>query len=214
MTRETILQRILDGVIVPAVRVASATLALRAVAAIAKGGITTVELPVTIPDVFDAIRALRREYPELLIGAGTVLDETTAGAARLAGAQFIVSPSLHLPVITHCRRYSIPVLPGALTPTEILRAWDAGADMVKVFPASAMGGASYIKALLAPLPHVLFMPMGGVSLDTAAAYLQAGAKALGVGADLVDIAALEAGDDHTITERAKLYVKTVQAARQ
>jgi 2-dehydro-3-deoxyphosphogluconate aldolase / (4S)-4-hydroxy-2-oxoglutarate aldolase len=209
--RGTALREILHCRIVPAVRTPTPDLALQAVHAIAAGGITTLELPATVPDVLDVISTLRREMPDLVVGAGTILDEATCRAALLAGAQFIVSPSLGLPVIACCRRYSVPVLPGALTPTEIVAAWQAGADVIKVFPASAMGGASYIKSLRAPLPHIALMPMGGVTIETAPAYLQAGAVALGVGADLVDVAALAAGNDAAVTAKAKQYADLVQA---
>lgn len=204
------MQRIFHGMIVPAVRAPSGELTLRAVNAIVAGGITTIEIPVTVPDALRVINLLRQKFPDLLVGAGTVLDEATACAALMAGAQFIVSPSLHPQVIAFCKRYSIPTIPGAMTPTEVLAAWELGADMVKVFPASAMGGAGYIKALLAPLPQVRLMPMGGVNIETASDYLQSGAAALGVGADLVDIAALRSNNDDKITQKAQLYLAAVR----
>ena len=147
-------------------------------------------------------------------GAGTVLDAETARTCILAGAQFIVSPALNLETIALCRRYSVAVLPGALTPTEVVQAWTAGADFVKVFPAGALGGASYLKALKAPLPQIELVPTGGVSLKTAADFIKAGASALGVGADLVDVKALRAGQASVITERARQYVEIVREARQ
>jgi 2-dehydro-3-deoxyphosphogluconate aldolase/(4S)-4-hydroxy-2-oxoglutarate aldolase len=142
-----------------------------------------------------------------------VLDPETARACILAGAQFVVSPALNLETIALCKRYSIPVMPGALTPTEVITAWQAGADMVKVFPCGAVGGASYLKALKAPFPQVDLIPTGGVSLKTAADFLKAGASALGVGADLVDTAALKEGKASLLTEKAKQYVEAVKAAR-
>jgi 2-dehydro-3-deoxyphosphogluconate aldolase / (4S)-4-hydroxy-2-oxoglutarate aldolase len=148
-----------------------------------------------------------------VIGAGTVIDAETARACILAGAQFIVAPTTNADTIACCRRYSVPVLPGALTPTEVLAAWQAGADMVKVFPCSAVGGASYIKALKAPLPQVDLVPTGGVNLETAADFIKAGASALGLGADLVDLKALRAGQSSVVTERARKLVGIVQAAR-
>lgn len=214
MTHSEILQRIKLSGIVPAVRTTPPEHALRAVDAIAAGGITTLELPLTIPRALDVIRKLSASRSDLVIGAGTVLDEMSARMAILAGARFIVTPALNVDVITCCRRYGIPVIPGALTPTEILSAWQAGADVVKVFPASAMGGASYIKAVLAPLPQVELMPMGGVSIETAAAYLVAGSVALGVGADLVSAHALDNDDLQSITTKAREYVDIVRAHRE
>jgi 2-dehydro-3-deoxyphosphogluconate aldolase/(4S)-4-hydroxy-2-oxoglutarate aldolase len=142
-----------------------------------------------------------------------VLDPETARACILAGAQFIVSPSLNLDTIALCRRYSVPILPGALTPTEVVTAWQAGADAVKVFPCGAVGGASYIKALKAPLPQIELVPTGGVSLKTAADFIKAGSLALGVGADLVDVQAIREGKASVITERAREYVRIVKEAR-
>jgi 2-dehydro-3-deoxyphosphogluconate aldolase/(4S)-4-hydroxy-2-oxoglutarate aldolase len=148
--------------------------------------------------------------PNLLIGAGTVLDAETARLCILEGAAFVVSPTLNLKTIEMCHRYGVPVLPGALTPTEILTAWEAGADAVKVFPASALGGAKYLKSIKAPLPQVELVPTGGVSLATAAEFLEAGAFALGVGADLVNPKAIAEGHPETITENARKYLAIVQ----
>jgi 2-dehydro-3-deoxyphosphogluconate aldolase/(4S)-4-hydroxy-2-oxoglutarate aldolase len=168
----------------------------------------------TVPGALGAIEKVAASYgSEALVGAGTVLDAETARACILAGAQFIVSPSLDLETIACCRRYGIAVLPGALTPTEVVQAWAAGADFVKVFPAGALGGASYIKALKAPLPQIELVPTGGVSLKTAADFIKAGASALGVGADLVDIKALRDGKDSVITDRARQFVDIVREAR-
>src|ERR671929_1534667 len=138
---------------------------------------------------------------EVIVGAGTVLDGETARACILAGAQFVVSPSLDLETIAVCRRYGVAVMPGALTPTEVVQAWSAGADFVKVFPAGALGGARYIKALKAPLPQIELVPTGGVSLKTAAAFIRAGASALGVGTDLVDLKAIREGNAQLVTDR-------------
>ena len=149
----------------------------------------------------------RRLGDDTIIGAGTVLDADSARACVDAGARFIVSPSLDIPTIEACRRLGVPVFPGALTPTEIVTAWKAGADAVKVFPASAVGGAAYLKSLKAPLPHIELIPTGGVSLENAAAFIAAGAFALGVGADLVK------GDAAAITEKARRYVAAVASAR-
>jgi 2-dehydro-3-deoxyphosphogluconate aldolase/(4S)-4-hydroxy-2-oxoglutarate aldolase len=155
----------------------------------------------------------RRFGQSMLVGAGTVLDAKSAAACIAAGALFIISPSTELDVITHCNQAGVAVLPGALTPTEIVRAWRAGADMVKVFPCSALGGASYLKAVKAPLPHIELVPTGGVSLETAAAFIKAGAAALGVGGDLVDLEAVRSGNGAVIGERAQKYLAIVKEAR-
>jgi 2-dehydro-3-deoxyphosphogluconate aldolase/(4S)-4-hydroxy-2-oxoglutarate aldolase len=200
--------------IIPVVRAESTDMARRAVAAILKGGISVLEITMTVPGAVDVIKQLTAEIdPEVIIGAGTVLDAQTAQACIEAGAQFIVSPALSLETIAFCKQQGVLVMPGALTPTEVVTAWSAGADFVKVFPAGAVGGASYLKALKAPLPHVKLVPTGGVSLQTAAAFIKAGAEALGVGGDLVDIKALREGRDELVTDRARLFVDIVKQAR-
>ena len=200
--------------IIPVVRAESTDMGRRAVAAILKGGISVLEITMTVPGAVRMIEALSAEIgQEAIIGAGTVLDAQTAQACIEAGAQFIVSPALNLEMIALCGRHGIVVMPGALTPTEVVTAWAAGADFVKVFPAGAVGGASYIKALKAPLPQVKIVPTGGVSLQTAAAFIKAGAEALGVGSDLVDVQALREERDELVTERARLFVEIVQQAR-
>jgi 2-dehydro-3-deoxyphosphogluconate aldolase/(4S)-4-hydroxy-2-oxoglutarate aldolase len=200
--------------IIPVVRAVSTDMARRAVAAILKGGISVLEITMTVPGAVRMIEALSAEIgQQAIIGAGTVLDAETAQACIEAGAQFIVSPALNLEVVARCGQHGIAVMPGALTPTEVVTAWAAGADFVKVFPAGAVGGASYIKALKAPLPQVKIVPTGGVSLQTAAAFIKAGAEALGVGNDLVDVQALREERDELITERARLFVEIVQQAR-
>src|SRR5258706_2902124 len=200
--------------IVPVVRAASAAEALDAVEAIRAGGISILEITFTVPGAVQIIGDLtKRLGDEALIGAGTVLDADSAKACIDAGARFIVSPSLDIPTIETCRKLGIPIFPGALTPTEIVTAWKAGADAVKVFPCNAVGGASYLKSVKAPLPQIELVPTGGVSLKTAADFLNAGAMALGVGADLVDLAALRKGDGAAITEKARQYVGIVAAVR-
>jgi 2-dehydro-3-deoxyphosphogluconate aldolase/(4S)-4-hydroxy-2-oxoglutarate aldolase len=159
------------------------------------------------------MRKLAEQRPDILLGAGTVLDPETARACILEGAQFVVSPALNVKTIEMCHRYGIAVFPGALTPTEILTAWEAGADVVKVFPASAMGGAKYLKSVKAPLPQVEMIPTGGVSLATAQEFLEAGAFALGVGADLVDPKAIAKGTPEAITENARKYLEIVRNFR-
>ena len=214
MSKSETLRRIVEIGIIPVVRARSADEAMRAVEAIKEGGISVLEITMTVPGAVGVIEEVARRYQnDALVGAGTVLDAETARACILAGAEFIVSPALDLATIACCHRYSIAVMPGAMTPTEVLTAWSAGADLVKVFPANALGGASYIKNLKAPLPQVEMVPTGGVSLVTAADFIKAGAAALGVGSDLVDTRALKEGNDQLITERARKFVEIVRQAR-
>ena len=209
-----VMERIREVGIVPVVRAASADEAQAAVEAIRAGGIPILEITLTVPGAVGIIRDLtKRLGDDALIGAGTVLDAKTAKACVDAGARFIVSPALDLPTIQFCKRNIVPVFPGALTPTEVVTAWRAGANAVKVFPANAVGGASYLKSLKAPLPQIELLPTGGVSLQTAAEFIAAGAFSLGVGADLVDLAALRRGEAAAITEKARRYVAAVAAAR-
>ena len=212
MKKTDVLRRIKDVGLLPVLRAASADEALALAWAIEAGGISAIEVTMTVPGAIQVIEILVREAGDrILIGAGTVLDPETARACMLAGAEFIVSPSLNLKTIEICHRYSIAIIPGALTPTEVVTAWDAGADVVKVFPCSAMGGAKYLKALKAPFPQIELIPTGGVSLSTAAEFLAAGAFALGVGADLVDAKAIAAGTPEIITHNARKYVEIVRA---
>jgi 2-dehydro-3-deoxyphosphogluconate aldolase / (4S)-4-hydroxy-2-oxoglutarate aldolase len=214
MNKHDVLATIREVGIVPVIRAESAEAAGRAIEAIRAGGVPILEITMTVPGAVGLIEEMARKYgKDAVVGAGTVLDPETARACILAGAQFVVSPSLNLETIACCRRYGVAVLPGALTPTEVVAAWQAGADMVKVFPAGALGGASYIKALKAPLPQIDIVPTGGVSLKTAADFIKAGATALGVGADLVDTQALAAGQMGEITRKAREFVDLVKAAR-
>jgi 2-dehydro-3-deoxyphosphogluconate aldolase/(4S)-4-hydroxy-2-oxoglutarate aldolase len=200
--------------IVPVVRAESADEAARAIDAIREGGVNVLEITMTVPGAVRLIEDLARRFGDgAIVGAGTVLDAETARACILAGARFVVSPALNPDTITLCRRYGVPVFPGALTPTEVVAAWQAGADMVKVFPCQALGGASYIKSLKAPLPQIELIPTGGVNLKTAADFIKAGSSALGVGADLVDLGALRAGQAGSITDRARQLVEIVRSAR-
>src|SRR4051812_17243557 len=186
MSRESHLRRVLDGGIVAIIRCPHGGKLVDACRALADGGVTTVEITMTVPDAVDVLRQVRAALGDrILLGAGTVLDPETARAVLLAGAEFVVSPTLNLDVIRLCRRYDRLVMPGAFTPTEILRAWEAGADIVKVFPAEVVGPA-FFKAVRGPLPQVRIMPTGGVDLTTASAFLQAGACCLGVGSQLVE----------------------------
>ena len=182
--------------------------------AIGRGGIGAVEITMTTPGALDVIgECANRLGDGILLGAGTVLDPETARAAILAGAEYLVTPTLNPDVITLCRRYDKVVIPGALTPTEILTAWECGADIVKVFPATAVG-PRYFKDVKAPLPQIDLMPTGGVDLDNAGDFIRAGACAVAVGGNLVDKAAVAAGEWHVLTETARKYVDTVRNARQ
>jgi len=214
MKKEDILRRIREIGLLPVLRANSVDEALALAAAIEAGGVTALEVTMTVPGAIDVIRQLvKQTNGRILIGAGTVLDPETARACILAGAAFIVSPSLNLKTIEICRRYSVPVIPGALTPTEVVTAWEAGADVVKVFPCSALGGAKYLKALKGPLPQIELIPTGGVSLSTAAEFLAAGAFALGVGGDLVNPKALADGRPELITQTAREYMAITRNSR-
>ncbi|HEV7373137.1 MAG TPA: bifunctional 4-hydroxy-2-oxoglutarate aldolase/2-dehydro-3-deoxy-phosphogluconate aldolase [Pyrinomonadaceae bacterium] len=215
MQKSQTVHQIRETGIIPVVRAASADEAMRAIDAIKEGGISVLEITMTVPGAVRVIEEVIARYgSDALVGAGTVLDAETARTCILAGAQFVVSPSLDMGTIACCRKYGVAVMPGALTPTEVVQAWAAGADFVKVFPAGALGGATYIKTLKAPFPQVELVPTGGVSLKTAADFIKAGASALGVGADLVDVKALREGQGSLITERARQFVEIVAEARQ
>jgi 2-dehydro-3-deoxyphosphogluconate aldolase/(4S)-4-hydroxy-2-oxoglutarate aldolase len=199
--------------VVAIMRAKSSEQLLHAADAIRAGGVRVIEVTMTTPGALLVIeQAVARYGQDLLFGAGTVLDAESARAAILAGAQFIVAPTFSVPLIETCRRYSIPVMPGAFTPTEILTAWESGADMVKVFPAS-FGGPALIKAIKAPLPQIDLVPVGGVDLDTTADLIRAGAAAVGVGSALIDRKLLEAKDFATLTDRARRFVEEVARGR-
>ena len=215
MNKNEVLKQIKDTGVIPVVRATTADEAMRAIDAIREGGISVLEITMTVPGAVGVIeQVVARFGNDALVGAGTVLDAETARDCVSAGAQFIVSPALNMETIAYCREQDVAVMPGALTPTEVVQAWNAGADFVKVFPAGAVGGASYLKALKAPLPQIELVPTGGVSLKTAADFIKAGAAALGVGADLVDIKAIREGQAGIITERAKQFVQIVHEARR
>lgn len=208
------IDRIMAVGVIPVVRAPSGDLAARAVDAIRAGGIDVIELTMTVPGAVSLIEELANRFvDEIVIGAGTVLDAETARACMIAGAAFIVSPILDVATIACCRRHGIPVIPGALTPTEVVRAAQAGADMIKVFPCGALGGADYIRSLRAPLPHLRLVPTGGVSLQTVGDFIRAGASAVGVGTDLVDIARIREGRTDAVTENARRYVEAIGRAR-
>lgn len=214
MNKQEVLRRVAEVGVVPVVRASSAEEAMQVIEAIRAGGIPVLEITMTVPRAVRVIEQVADAYGDkVVVGAGTVLDGETARACILAGAQFVVSPALNIGTIEMCHRYSIAVMPGALTPTEVLTAWTAGADLVKVFPCGAMGGAKYLRALKAPLPQVELIPTGGVSLSTARDFIEAGAFALGVGADLVDTKAIRAGQPEKVTEAARAYVAAVRDAR-
>jgi 2-dehydro-3-deoxyphosphogluconate aldolase/(4S)-4-hydroxy-2-oxoglutarate aldolase len=212
--RESIRRYIEDIGVVPVVRAPSAELAIRAAEAVLVGGVSVFEITMTVPGAIEVIRELSGRFEgRALIGAGTVLTPEDAIACIDAGAQFIVSPGLNLATIAAAHARDVPMMPGALTPTEVIAAWQADADMVKIFPCGAMGGAKYLRALRGPLPQVRMLPTGGVSIATAADYIASGASALGVGTELVDIALLSAGQDQALTDRARDLVAAVHAAR-
>jgi 2-dehydro-3-deoxyphosphogluconate aldolase/(4S)-4-hydroxy-2-oxoglutarate aldolase len=209
MSKETDLRRVLDCGVVAVVRSPDGQQLVEVARALADGGVTVVEITMTVPDALDVVRQVRRALGDrLLLGAGTILDTETARAALLAGAEYLVAPTLNFEVIRLCQRYDKLVMPGAFTPTEILAAWEAGADIVKVFPADVLGPA-FFKALRGPLPQIRLMPTGGVDLKTAADFLRAGACCLGVGGQLVDPNAVAAGDFDRIRNLARQYMAVV-----
>jgi 2-dehydro-3-deoxyphosphogluconate aldolase/(4S)-4-hydroxy-2-oxoglutarate aldolase len=214
MDKAAVLKRLRETGLVPVLRAESVDKALALAEAVAAGGVNVLEVTMTVPGAVKVIERLVQDRPDILVGAGTVLDAETARTCILAGAAFVVSPALKVETIAMCHRYSVAVLPGALTPTEIVTAWEAGADVVKVFPAGAMGGASYLKSLKGPLPQIEMIPTGGVSLATARGFLEAGAFALGVGSDLVDAKAMAEGRPEVVTETARRYMEVVGEFRE
>jgi 2-dehydro-3-deoxyphosphogluconate aldolase/(4S)-4-hydroxy-2-oxoglutarate aldolase len=215
MDKTEILGRIHATGIIPVIRAPSAAEAIAAVEAMRAGGIDVVELTMTVPSAVTVIeQVVARHGDAIVVGAGTVLDAETARTCILAGAAFVVSPIVDRPTIRVCRTYGVAVMPGALTPSEVVAAWRAGADVVKVFPCSAVGGASYIKALRAPLPQIELVPTGGVTVATVGEFIAAGAWAVGAGGDLVDLARLRRGDHAGLTESARRYVAAIQQARK
>ena len=213
MDKREMMELIQKTGVIAIMRAKSSDQLLAAADAIKAGGVQVIEVTMTTPGALDVIRQATERYgADVLFGVGSVLDPESARAAILAGAQFVVSPTLNLKTIELCHRYAIPVVPGAYTPTEILTAWEAGADMVKVFPAS-VGGPAYFKAVKAPLPQVKLVPVGGVSLDNTADFIHAGADAVGVGGALVSQKLLEAGDFAALTERARRLRQEVAKGR-
>jgi len=214
MTKDSIMSAITQIGIVPIVRTDSAEGAVKAIEAVYRGGIRAAEITMTVPGAIKALEKLADQFgDQIVLGAGTVLDPETARACMLAGAQFFVTPSLKRETIEMCKRYSKPIMPGALTPTEILTAWEAGADAVKIFPCGTVGGAKYIKALKAPFPQIEMVPTGGVNLETCGDFLKAGACAVGVGGELIDAASIKAGKFEAFEERARHFMAAVAKAR-
>ena len=215
MDKREVFDRMISEGLIPVVRVTSAQEAMDVADAIKEGGVTCIEITMTVRGAIEVIRELTQKYQdEIIMGAGTILDPETGRAALLAGAQFIVSPTLNLDLIQLAHRYSAVVIPGTMTPTEILTAWNAGADMVKVFPAAQLGGPEYLKAIRGPLPQILLVPTGGVNLQNAAAFIKAGATALGVGGELVDKKAIKEKKFNIITENTRAFLKIIQEARK
>jgi len=209
-------QQIIERVgLIPVLRAKNSKQAHTVVQAMIAGGVTVVEVTMTVPGAIDLLKELKKEYgSSLLLGSGTVTTASEAQSTINAGAEFVASPSLHPEVVTTTKTNGKLSIPGALTPTEIITAWRAGADYVKIFPCSAMGGASYIKSVLAPFPFLKVIPTGGVTLETAASFIQAGARALGVGSDLVNLAAIDAGRPEIITDTARAYLKVLADLRE
>jgi 2-dehydro-3-deoxyphosphogluconate aldolase/(4S)-4-hydroxy-2-oxoglutarate aldolase len=214
MDKNRVRERIIEIGIVPVVRAASASEACIAAEAVCEGGIPIVEITMTVPGAVEVIRELVRKWgDDVLVGAGTVLNAEAARRCLDAGAQFLVSPGLHVETVAYAVREGKLIMAGALTPTEIMAAWEAGADFVKIFPCGQVGGAKYIKALKGPFPQISFVPTGGVNLSTAAEFIEAGAVALGVGGELVQADALKANNSEIIVENAKKFLAIVRQAR-
>ena len=212
--KQEVLAALRDGGIVPVIRADSADTALRIVDALVSGGIRTLEITMTVLDAIGAIKAVSDRFgSSVLLGAGTVTSRALAEGSLDAGAEFLVTPCVVPDVIAVAKERDVAVLPGAMTPTEVFTAWSAGGDIVKIFPASNVGGASYLKALKGPFPQIPLCPTGGVNLQTIGEFVKAGAAAVGVGGELVSKAAIDAGDYGKITELAKQYVSALSAAR-
>ncbi len=214
MTRKEVLSFMTEVGIVPVVRTTSAESAVKAVEAIYRGGVRAAEITMTVPGAIRALEKVADQFGDkIVLGAGTVLDPETARACMLAGAEFFVTPSLKVATIEMAKRYSKVICPGALTPTEVLAAWDAGADIVKIFPCGNVGGPKYIKALKGPFPHIEMIPTGGVNLETAGEFLKAGACAVAVGGELVDGKSIKEGRYDAIEEKARQYLAAIAKAR-
>jgi len=215
MARNIVTKEILDVGLIPVIRASSSAEAIAIAKAIEAGGVSIVEVTMTVPRALYVIEKITDYFGDkVLVGAGTVLDSESTRSAMLAGAEFVVSPILERSVIEICKRYSKPVIPGAMTPTEVLTAWEAGADLVKIFPCDSLGGAKYLKALKGPLPQVLLIPTGGVKLDLVGEFISAGASALGVGSELVNKEAVTSENFEYISSTARKFLQAVHSARQ
>jgi 2-dehydro-3-deoxyphosphogluconate aldolase/(4S)-4-hydroxy-2-oxoglutarate aldolase len=207
------LQHVLDRGIVAILRAPSGELLADVAEALYESGIDVIEVTFTVPGILEILNQVQKRLGhKILLGAGSVLDTETARAAILAGAQYIVSPTVNVDVIKLCQRYGKLVMPGALTPTEVLTAWEAGADIVKIFPAD-LGGPAYLKSLHGPLPQIRLMPTGGVNLETLESFVKAGACAVGLGTALVETAAVQSGNLKRIRDLAGQYVELMKKAR-
>src|ERR1700688_3991108 len=214
MTKDQVLSFITEIGIVPVVRTSTAEGAIKAIDAIYRGGIRAAEITMTVPGAVRALEKVADRFGDrIMLGAGTVLDPETARICMLAGAQFFVTPNLRPATIEMAKRYSKVICPGALTPTEVLTAWENGADVVKIFPCGNVGGAKYIKALKGPFPQIEMIPTGGVNLETAGEFLKAGACAVAVGGELVDAKSVKEGRFDVIEERARQYLAVIAKAR-
>jgi 2-dehydro-3-deoxyphosphogluconate aldolase/(4S)-4-hydroxy-2-oxoglutarate aldolase len=214
MTSADVRKRIIEIGIIPVIRAASARDAIFAVEAVNAGGIPVAELTMTVPGAIDLIAELSKTLgSEILIGAGTVLDAETAQRCIEAGARFIVSPGFDQETVKRAKQFDTIVMAGALTPTEVIAAWKAGSDMVKIFPCGNVGGAKYIRTLKGPLPQIPMVPTGGVNLETAGDFIRAGAEALGIGSELVSSSALQSRDTLEITRAARRYISIIAEAR-
>jgi 2-dehydro-3-deoxyphosphogluconate aldolase/(4S)-4-hydroxy-2-oxoglutarate aldolase len=214
MTKGAVAKRIAEIGIVPVVRAATTKQALQAAEAVCAGGIPIVEITMTVPGAIELIEQLSKTVAsDILVGAGTVTDADTAQRCIDAGAEFLVSPGFDSETVKLANRVGKLIIAGGLTPTEVITAWKAGSDLVKIFPCGTVGGAKYIKALKGPLPHVPMVPTGGVNLNTAAEFIQAGAAALGIGGELISASALQSGNTKDIVENARKFVTIVRDAR-
>ena len=213
MNKEEKIQLIRQTGIIAIMRTKSSDQLIAAAEAIREGGVRVIEVTMNTPGALDVIATASKRFgQDVLFGAGTVLDAETAQVAIKAGAEFIVAPTLNMDVIELCIRFNMPIMPGCFTPTEMLAAWQAGADFVKLFPAE-VGGPAMVKAILAPLPQLQIVPVGGVDLNSAAAFLRSGAAALGVGSSLINQKLLESGDFGELTRRAAAFIDEVRKAR-
>jgi 2-dehydro-3-deoxyphosphogluconate aldolase/(4S)-4-hydroxy-2-oxoglutarate aldolase len=213
VSRLQVLREVENSGVVAVIRMKEADKLRGVIDALIEGGVRALELTMTVPGAIGLIEQIAKDLPgEFQLGAGTVLDPETARQVILAGAKYIVAPTLNLKTIEMCHRYDVAIMPGCFTPTEILTAWEAGADIIKVFPATALGPA-YFKDVRAPLPQIRLMPTGGVTMENAGEWIKAGAVAIGVGSALVDTKAIAAGNFAQITQNAKSLIESVRAAR-